>query len=387
MGSINHRTTNRSKAIYTERQSENTFNMHRFLIFMTSLACTLSAPQFLSDKTNNAGNNCHSEIETVFEDTEEEAVSKVICETEFRDSCETRLEPVCRNVTIGTEECETVENFVCEDNMTNKCSVEMELRDGVSQAVEGSCVSKPMEECGPVTRFQEEFVDEEVCRNIPIKDCKNVQEEVCRENQEEVCEDVETEKCDILPHEECRQVLELVPKRISKKVTKVVCQEERQMDEMKKEPNNEADEGVPDINDILEIFGITNIDYENEIEIDDGLRSSSTTSTTTTTSKTTTKTTTTTGTTTIKTTTTPTPTPTTTTATTSDTREFLPTSSTPNTMREMDGSKIIFSDAEINSRNKELENRVYAGRFPSSSTRRTVPRREQIPNSQIFFPE
>merc|ERR1712152_76601 len=143
--------------------------------------------------------------------------------------------------------------------------------------------------------------------------------------------------CDILPHEECRQVLELVPKRISKKVTKVVCQEERQMDEMKKEPNNEADEGVPDINDILEIFGITNIDYENEIEIDDGLRSSSTTSSTTTT-------------------------PTTTTATTSGTREFLPTSSTQNTMRKMDGSKIIFSDAEINSRNKELENRVYAGR-------------------------
>merc|ERR1712029_539923 len=140
---------------------------------------------------------------------------------------------------------------------------------------------------------------------------------------------------------------------------------ERQMDEMKKEPNNEADEGVPDINDILEIFGITNIDYENEIEVDDGLRSSSTTSTTTTT--TTTKTTTT-GTTTTQTTTTPTPT--TTSATTSDTREFLPTSSTPNTMRKMDGSKIIFSDAEINSRNKELENRVYAGRFPSSSTRR-----------------
>merc|ERR1712223_482878 len=156
----------------------------------------------------------------------------------------------------------------------------------------------------------------------------------------------------ILPHEECRQVLELVPKRISKKVTKVVCQEEKQMDEMKKEPNNEADEGVPDINDILEIFGITNIDYENEIEIDDGLRSSSTTTTTT-----------------------------------SDTREFLPTSSTPNTKRKMDESKIIFSDAEINSRNKELENRVYAGRFPSSSTRGTVPRREQIPNSQIFFPE
>merc|ERR1711909_51957 len=131
-------------------------------------------------------------------------------------------------------------------------------------------------------------------------------------------------------------------------------------------PSNEADEGVPDINDILEIFGITNIDYENEIEIDDGLKSSTTSATTTTTVATTTTT--------------------AVTETTSVTGEFLPTSSSPrSTVRNMDGSKIIFSDDAINSRNKELEKRVYAGRFPT--TRRTVPRREQIPNSQIFFPE
>merc|ERR550532_2590021 len=147
------------------------------------------------------------------------------------------------------------------------------------------------------------------------------------------------------------------------------------MDEMKTEPSNEADEGVPDINDILEIFGITNIDYENEIEIDDGLKSSTTSATTTTTVETTT-------------TTVSTTTQTSTTTTTTVTGEFLPTSSSPrSTVRNMDGSKIIFSDDAINSRNKELEKRVYAGRFPSSTTRRTVPRREQIPNSQIFFPE
>merc|ERR1712184_53389 len=159
----------------------------------------------------------------------------------------------------------------------------------------------------------------------------------------------------------CRQVLEKVPKRISKKVTKVVCEEEKQMDEMKTEPSNEADEGVPDINDILEIFGIT-----------------TTVVTTTTTVSTTTQT-----------TTAPTTTTTTTvTETTSVTGEFLPTSSSPrSTVRNMDGSKIISSDDAINSRNKELEKRVYAGRFPSSTTRRTVPIREQIPNSQIFFPE
>jgi len=378
--------------------------MQRLLIFVASLACALAAPQFLSEKDNVVGENCHTETETVFEDTEAETVNKVICETEFRDSCETRLENVCRNVTTGPGECETVESFVCEDSMTNKCGLEkvlrnvsytetvcatvmmdiceMELRDGVSQAVEGSCASKPMEECGPVTKFQEEFVEEEVCRDIPIKDCKNVQEEVCLENQEEVCEDLETEKCDIVPHEECRQVVEKVPRRTSKKVTKVVC-EEKKMDEMKTEPSIEAGEGIPDIDDILEIFGITNTDYENEIEIDDGLLSSSTTSTTrtmttpaTTASTTSTTTTTTSTTTTVSTTSTP------------RTPEFIPTSSsTRDTVRRMDESKIIFSDDEISSRNKDLANRVYAGRLPSSSTRRTVPRREQVPNSQIFFPQ
>merc|ERR1711976_223593 len=103
---------------------------------------------------------------------------------------------------------------------------------------------------------------------------------------------------------------------------------------------------------------------------------------------TTVETTTTTKTTTQPTTTTTTTTTTTVTEATSATGEFLPTSNSPkSTVRNMDGSKIIFSDNAINSRNKELEKRVYAGRFPSSTTRRTVPRREQIPNSQIFFPE
>merc|ERR1711915_1085605 len=115
------------------------------------------------------------------------------------------------------------------------------------------------------------------------------------------------------------------------------------MDEMKTEPSNDADVGVPDINDILEIFGITNIDYENEIQIDDGLKSGSTVSTTIET------TTTTPGPTTTQTTTTTTPT-TTTTESTSATGEFLPTgSSTTGTVRNMDGSKIIFSDDAINS--------------------------------------
>merc|ERR1711862_369892 len=40
--------------------------------------------------------------------------------------------------------------------------------------------------------------------------------------------------------------------------------------------------------------------------------------------------------------------------------------------RTMDGSKIIFSDDAINSRNKDLANRVYVGQVPSTTTTRTT---------------
>ena len=88
---------------------------------MMSLACVLSAPQFLSNKADD----CRTETETVFEDTEEETVSKVICETEFRDSCETKLELQCRNVTIGAEECETVESETVESETVEYETVEI----------------------------------------------------------------------------------------------------------------------------------------------------------------------------------------------------------------------------------------------------------------------
>merc|ERR1711910_291439 len=124
-------------------------------ILTSSLPLLSAAPQFLTDTIRS---NCRSEVTTVFEETETESVNKVICQTEFRDECVKIVEPICRNVTSGEEECHSVDNFVCVDSMTNKCGIEK--------------VIKTMEECQEVTRFQEEFVDEELCRNIPIKDCQ-----------------------------------------------------------------------------------------------------------------------------------------------------------------------------------------------------------------------
>merc|ERR1712130_647318 len=385
MGYIDYQCQQQDKHIQLPTTALLLTNMRGFLLFTSSIAFVLGAPQFLSEKNQNE--NCHTEVVTIFEESEAESVNKVICETEFRDSCVKKLENICNNVSTGELECELVDRFNCVDSMTNKCGLEsvlknvsytetvcetvmediceLEVRNGIKEPVEGSCLSKPVEKCGPVTRFTEEFVEEEVCRDIPIKDCENVREEVCNEKKEEVCEDLETESCEVVPHEECKQVVEKVPQKVSKKVTKVVCDDKESMS-METEPE------VPDLNDILEIFGVTS--GENEIDSNDA-KTTETTSTTTTRSTTTT----TTSTTTTSTSTSPS-------TTESTTVNEFGSVSTEEASR-MDVSKIIFSDEAINSRNKELSNRVYVGRIPTSTVRIPDRRRNQNTNSQIFFPD
>merc|ERR1712218_281434 len=402
------------------QNTANTINHHtmeRVIVIAASLALVWSAPQFLTDTIRS---NCRSEVTTVFEETETETVNKVICQTEFREECNAKVSEVCRNVTTGAVECQNIEKFECVDSITNKCGIEKVLKnvsytetvcrhklenicekefvDGEARPVEGSCATKPTEVCEEMTRFQEEFVDEDRCRDIPIKDCKNVQSEVCNEKQELVCEPQHTEDCQIVPHEECEHILEKIPKKVSKKITKVVCDESEEEEE---EPTDIAeDESADDnandiINNIFEIFGITN-NGENEIEdekpelipvitttefmIDDGLLSESTTKTTTTSTTGPTTTTTTTTTSTTKTTTLRT-------STVKDV-ENIPTEPVTTVVRRMDGSKIVFSDKELEARNKDLANRVYLNVVPTRPTStESAPRTSEDPHSRIFFPE
>merc|ERR1712226_1668035 len=376
--------------------------MKRAIVIAAALALVWGAPQFLTD---NIRSNCRSEVTTVFEETETETVNKVICQTEFREECDAKVTEVCRNVTTGEAECENIEKFVCVDSITNKCGIEAVLRNvsytetvcrnqlenicekefvgGEALPVEGSCATKPTEVCEEMTRFQEEFVDVDRCRDIPIKDCKNVQSEVCSEKQELVCEPQHTEDCQIVPHEECEQVVEKIPKKISKKITKVVCdeEEEKPTETAEDDVTNSEDNTNNIINDIFEIFGIRN-NGDNEIEdekpelvpavitttefmVDDGLLSESTTKTTATTTSSTSSTT-----------------------TTVISLENIPTEPVTTDVRRMDGSKIIFSDQELEARNKDLANRVYLNVVPRRPTStETVPSTSEDPTSRIFFPE
>merc|ERR1712244_114406 len=302
-----------------------------------------------------------------------------------------RIEAVLKNVSY-TE-------TVCRSKLENIC--EKEFIDGEAKPVEGSCVSKPTEVCEEMTRFQEEFVDEDRCRDIPIKDCKNVQSEVCSQKQELDCEPQHAEDCQIVPHEECQHIVEKIPKKVSKKITKVVCDEEEDPTEIaEEESTNTTDDNTNNIiNDIFEIFGIRN-NGENEIEdekpesvpvitttefmIDDGLISESTTKTTIISTTAPTTTTTTTSTTTSSTSTT------TTTLRSSTVKDLenIPTEPVTTNVRRMDGSKIIFSDQELEARNKDLANRVYLNVIPTRPTStETVPRTSEDPHSRIFFPE
>merc|ERR1712020_203787 len=114
---------------------------------------------------------------------------------------------------------------------------------------------------------------------------------------------------------------------------------------------------IPDLNTILEIFGVTN--KENEVDIDDAFVPSSTTTSTTTTVASTTSVT-----------------------TTASAKESEFTTSAV----EGDGSRIVFDSEAINSRIHHHQD--HPGVFPTSTPATTTTRRrQQQPNSLIFFPE
>lgn len=228
---------------------------------------------------------CSMEYVTVWDLVEQEQVDKVVCETEFREICNEETTEVCRVEAL----CETEERMVCEDSVTTKCGPEAQLvnqtlivnecrqvlkeiceyewvgegKTRVWTPVEGSCVEKPFEECGDVEKLDEEIVEKEVCREIPIEDCHLETMQICDEEAtREVCEDEPLKTCEVLPHEECHQVTEKVPQSVSRKVAQLVCQgDEAEKDESENEDHDYESDG--DNDDEVEI-DVT----ENEIDVD-----------------------------------------------------------------------------------------------------------------------
>merc|ERR1712027_224823 len=125
--------------------------------------------------------------------------------------------------------------------------------------------------------------------------------------------------------------------RISKKVFTTVCDDDKANMEI------EDDYDVPDLKDILAIFGVTNSENEIPNDVEDDTQTTTTT-----------------------------------------TESELTT--TP-AVRKMDSSKIVFSDASINARNKELADRDYVRRILNTTRGPAVRNTNNNSKSQIFFPE
>jgi len=261
--------------------------MKQVLVFSALVSLALGAPQYLAENKKLSGKlkdeGCHTEYVTVWEDIETEEVNKVICETEFKEECFTEYEEVCVNATEKV--CSMVDEMVCVDSVTNKCGLEQVLKnetytetecknvlkniceyewigEGKSRKwvpVEGSCVTKPLEECEDVEKVKENFVEEEVCRDIPIKDCRNMPKEVCVDPVDnQVCNEVPQENCEIVPHEECKQVTDKIPKKVSKRVMKIICDGQEEPKESDDEINlktsiDEANDSENEIDDQPEI--------------------------------------------------------------------------------------------------------------------------------------
>merc|ERR1711874_626809 len=148
------------------------------------------------------------EVITVQEEVEETKVEKVVCETEFRPTCNIKLEKDCKNVTRPA--CQVEEKMECVQSTVSQCSTETRI---------GST-------------GEEEQV--EVCREIPIEDCQLVKEEKCIDGElEEVeeCDEKEVEECEIVPHEECHQVTVDLPRLQDKQVQQIVCDEENEIED------------------------------------------------------------------------------------------------------------------------------------------------------------
>merc|ERR1712013_253716 len=178
----------------------------RFLFAAAAFQLSYSAPvDFLAPQTLPAG--CRLEVITVQEEVEETKVEKVVCETEFRPTCNIKLEKNCKNVTRPA------------------CQVEEKME----------CVQSTVSQCSTETRIGSAGDEEQVCRDIPIEDCQLVKEEKCIDGElEEVeeCDEKEVEECEIVPHEECHQVTVDLPRLQDKQVQQIFCDEENEIEDL-----------------------------------------------------------------------------------------------------------------------------------------------------------
>ena len=155
--------------------------------------------------------------------------------------------------TVNKKECKQVEEMICTSVQENQCRIELEknctheertefrkynetvcttmyIKNCNSSIImEGNreCTTVPYESCTEVPRVQEVLTIYPVCKNIPHEKCLVVPKQKCAKNIQTVCSEVPYSNCkQDVPKKKCVSVPKKVPRRVSYKALKEICQED-----------------------------------------------------------------------------------------------------------------------------------------------------------------
>merc|ERR1712025_78939 len=189
---------------------------------------------------------CRTEYQVIW-DTEYEVKNVETCSTVYVQQCQPALQQLCQNTTrqecrtISQPSCTTVYRKVCTDeyrteyepytetecNTTYKedCEFGWVHLNGVKEwaPIPGTCQNNSYTECQDVEKTQERIVTHPVCRDVPAEQCTVVDTEECYEVPDKICNSKQVQQCQNVPQQVCQVSHKKLPKRVSRKVAKKVC--------------------------------------------------------------------------------------------------------------------------------------------------------------------
>merc|ERR1712179_789587 len=226
--------------------------MKIFLLLSASILSTLLAPQYgtiggqSEPQRAPASVRCRTEQATIWDTTYVETQEN-ICTTVYVNQCQTLYERLCRPTT--REVCETTNEQQCTTNYKEECHEQFRTeyepytetecstsyKEDCQYHWEGTgndkkwvpdrstCKNNPYEHCQDVEKQHERQVAYPVCNQVPVKNCINVPVTNCQQVPDQECRNEPYKKCDKVPQEKCRVEHKKTPQRVSRTITKKVC--------------------------------------------------------------------------------------------------------------------------------------------------------------------
>merc|ERR1711872_844448 len=160
---------------------------------------------------------CRTEYATLWDTEYKETETQRLCQPTTRQECNTVYESQCS--TVYKNECVTEYKEECEYQW------EGHGHDKVWAPIAGTCKRNPYKTCVDVAKTKEKQVAYPVCNEVPQQKCVSVPRQECVTVPDQVCSNQPLQKCQDVPRQACQAVHKKVPIRISRRVSKKVCQD------------------------------------------------------------------------------------------------------------------------------------------------------------------